>query len=90
VPYWNAYVAITQMHGQGNKRDKNDRVTAKLAGLHYYQLSLPPPTPPKGSFDAAAAKRGQQVFNGKASRCTRRKRSASMIFTRSDPQPGCT
>ena len=88
VPYWNAYVAITQMHGQGvffdprlddarkfplaarhhagHIRTTPDRVTAKLAALQYYQLSIPAPTPPKGSFDAAAAERGKALFDGKA------------------------
>jgi hypothetical protein len=42
-----------------------DLVTSKLAALHYYQLSIPAPTPPPGSFDPAAAGRGQVVFNGK-------------------------
>jgi hypothetical protein len=41
-----------------------DRVTEALRSLDLYQRSLPVPTPPKGSFDAAAAKRGAQVFNG--------------------------
>ncbi|HEX8204284.1 MAG TPA: hypothetical protein VF590_27650 [Isosphaeraceae bacterium] len=45
-----------------------DRITPKLAGLHDYQLSLPPPTPPVGSFSASAAARGQVLFGGKA-RC---------------------
>jgi hypothetical protein len=88
VPYWNAYVANTQMHGKGvffdprmqdaqqfpvaaksgmwNVRSSPDLVTPKLAALHYYQLSLPAPKPPADSFDAAAAKRGQAIFGGKA------------------------
>jgi cytochrome c peroxidase len=41
-----------------------DRITEALRSLDLYQRSLPVPTPPKGSFDAAAAKRGAQVFNG--------------------------
>ncbi len=41
-----------------------DRITPKLAALQFYQLSLPAPRPPDGSFDAAAAARGQAVFNG--------------------------
>jgi cytochrome c peroxidase len=41
-----------------------DRITEALRSLDLYQRSLPVPTPPKGSFDAAAAKRGEQVFNG--------------------------
>jgi hypothetical protein len=91
VTYWNAYVANTQMYGQGtffdprlksNKfpvaaragfhdvRHGPDVVTSKLAALHYYQLSIPAPKPPEGSFDQAAAQRGQAVFNGKA-QCAR-------------------
>ncbi len=34
-----------------------------------YQLALPTPTPPVGSFDAAAASRGQALFNG-AAKCS--------------------
>jgi mono/diheme cytochrome c family protein len=52
--------------GFGNKRSANDMVTAKLAALQFYQLAIPPPTPPEGSFDRAAAARGEMVFNGKA------------------------
>jgi hypothetical protein len=43
-----------------------DDVTPNLAALHYYQLSIPPPKPPKDSFDAGAAERGKQLFNSKA------------------------
>jgi hypothetical protein len=90
VPYWNAYVANTQMYGQGtffdprladtnqfpvtarsgfaNKRDVPDRITSKLPALHYYQLSIPAPRPPKDSFDKKAAKRGFEIFKGQA-RC---------------------
>src|SRR3954468_22550625 len=85
IPYWHAYVAVTQMHGSGtffdprlaqgkvaaktdlaNTHGKPDEVTGKLTALHYYQLSLPAPTPPAGSFDAAAAERGKAIFEGKA------------------------
>jgi hypothetical protein len=52
--------------GFGNKRSDNDMVTAKLAALQFYQLAIPPPTPPPGSFDRAAAGRGEIIFNGKA------------------------
>jgi hypothetical protein len=53
------------LRGSFNKlRHVPDEVTSKLAPLHYYQLSLKAPTPPAGSFDPAAAKRGEQVFNG--------------------------
>jgi len=53
------------IRGNFNKlRHDPDEVTSKLASLHYYQLSLKSPTPPAGSFDPAAAKRGDQIFNG--------------------------
>ena len=77
VSYWNAYVAVTQMHGQGNFSDPRlgvsivqspDLVTSKLPALRAYQLSLEKPAPPAGSFDAVAAERGRLVFNG-AGRC---------------------
>ena len=51
--------------GFGNKRSTTDMVTAKLAALQFYQLAIPPPTPPDGSFDGAAASRGEMIFKGK-------------------------
>ena len=48
--------------------DGEDRITPKLAALHFYQLAIPAPKPDPGTFDAAAADAGEQVFNGKA-RC---------------------
>jgi mono/diheme cytochrome c family protein/cytochrome c5 len=75
VSYWNAYVAVTQMHAQGNFSDPRlgvnivqapDLVTAKLPALREYQLSLTTPQPPAGSFDAAAAQRGRALFTGTA------------------------
>lgn len=52
--------------GFNDKRDRVDRITPRLAALHFYQLSIPAPKPPTGSFDAAAAKRGEALFNEKA------------------------
>lgn len=88
VTYWNAYVANTQMYGQGtffdqrlenadqypvaakagwgHKRDAKDLITAKLPALHFYQLAMPAPKAPAGSYDAAAAQRGEAIFNSKA------------------------
>ncbi len=43
-------------------------MTPKLAALRAYQLSLPAPEPPRGSFNRAAAVRGERLFNG-AARC---------------------
>ncbi len=91
VTYWNAYVANTQMHGQGTFYDprlkdsgkfpvgaragladvrapQGDRISDKLAALHFYQLSIPAPRPPEDSYDKARAARGEQIFNTKA-RC---------------------
>jgi mono/diheme cytochrome c family protein len=78
ISYWNAYVAITQMHGQGNFSDPRvgieirqspDLVASKLAALRAYQHSLATPAPPAGSFDAAAAQRGRAVFTQSCIRC---------------------
>jgi hypothetical protein len=49
----------------GHVRSRPDLVTPKLPALHFYQLAIPAPSPPKGSFDAAAARRGRAIFNGK-------------------------
>jgi mono/diheme cytochrome c family protein len=54
--------------GLGHRTSAEDRITPKLPALHAYQLSLPAPVPPDGSFDAAAAARGAALFAGKA-RC---------------------
>lgn len=74
LAYWNRYVAVTQMGGQGSFSEPRtgvnvtngttDLVTAKLPALQAYQLSLAAPRPPAGSFDAAAAVRGKAVFEG--------------------------
>jgi hypothetical protein len=52
--------------GFGNIRNSTDLITPALPALHAYQLSLQAPPPPTGSFDPAAAARGQILFNGKA------------------------
>jgi mono/diheme cytochrome c family protein len=88
VPYWNAYVGATEMHGvgtffdarlndkdqypvaaksgAGNTRGTPDKLTSKLAALHFYQLSIPAPMAPSGSYDKAAFERGKTLFNGQA------------------------
>ena len=50
----------------GNVRRKPDLVTSKLGALQLYQLAIAAPKPPKGSFDARAAERGKELFEGKA------------------------
>ncbi|WP_198683417.1 hypothetical protein [Peristeroidobacter agariperforans] len=52
--------------GFGDVRRTPDLITPKLAPLHFYQLSLPAPRPPRGSFDAAAANRGKALFEDRA------------------------
>ncbi|HEX5032585.1 MAG TPA: c-type cytochrome [Candidatus Eisenbacteria bacterium] len=78
ISYWNAYVAITQMHGHGNFSDPRlgidvkyspDMVTSKLPALAAYQHSLPTPPPPAGSVEAAAAERGRVLFDQSCATC---------------------
>lgn len=75
VSYWNNYVAVTQMGGQGKFIDNRlgiriiqhpDLVKKKLKPLRAYQFSLQTPPPPPGSFDPVAAAAGQALFNGAA------------------------
>ncbi len=57
---------LAAANGFGNVRSDPDLITPKLAALHFYQLAIPAPKPPAGSFDAEAAVRGAELFNGKA------------------------
>jgi mono/diheme cytochrome c family protein len=75
ISYWNSYVGVGQMGGQGNFSDPRiglfitqapDLVTPKLAALLDYQLSLRTPEPPRSSFDRAAATRGERLFRNEA------------------------
>jgi len=52
--------------GLGDVRNATDLITPKLAALHFYQLALPAPKPPAGSFDRLRAQQGEALFNGKA------------------------
>ena len=78
MSYWNAYVAVTQMHGRGvfvdsrlgiSVRQSPDLVAPKLAALRDYQHSLSPPAPPAGSYDVVAAGRGRTVFLQSCANC---------------------
>jgi hypothetical protein len=53
---------IAAANGFADVRRTPDRVTPKLADLHFYQLALEAPKPPRGSFDKAAAVRGKVLF----------------------------
>jgi mono/diheme cytochrome c family protein len=79
ISYWNSYVGVSQMGGQGTFKDPRigidivqepDLVTPKLPALLAYQLSLRAPKAPKGSFDQSAAARGRQIFRNEASCAT--------------------
>jgi hypothetical protein len=65
-----AQFPIAAAHGFGNLNPTlnpdDDQITSKLGALQFYQLAIPAPTPPEGSFDEAAAKRGDGLFSGKA------------------------
>jgi hypothetical protein len=61
-----AQFPIAAASGFGHIRNEPDLVTAKLPALHFYQLAIPAPKPPTGSFDEAAAARGAALFAGKA------------------------
>lgn len=79
LAYWNRYVGVTQMGGHGTfveprtavmvTNGTDDLISAKLPALQAYQLSLAAPVPPAGSFDQAAAARGESVFRG-VGRCS--------------------
>ena len=75
ISYWNSYVGVGQMGGQGSFSDPRigltitqtpDLVTPKLAALLEYQLTLRPPTVARGEFNRAAARRGKRLFRGEA------------------------
>jgi len=103
VPYWNAYVAVTEMHGSGtffdqrlsdpvqypvsarsgswNTRGTPDLVTARFPRFMPISSPLKAPRPPVGSFDAAAAERGKEVFDGPGS-------ARPATFRRCNTEPG--
>jgi hypothetical protein len=62
-------IAAANGFGNFNKdlSPDDDQVTGKLPALHFYQLALPAPQPQPGrDFNPAAAKRGDDLFSGKA------------------------
>lgn len=78
ISYWNAYVAVTQMHGHGNFSDSRlginivnvpDMVTSKLAALREYQHSIGAPVASTSDYDVAAATEGRKIFNSTCATC---------------------
>lgn len=64
-----AQFPIAAAHGFGDLphiSPDDDLITSKLQALQFYQLAIAATQPPPGSFDPAAASRGDEVFSGKA------------------------
>jgi hypothetical protein len=95
ISYWNSYVGVGQMGGQGNFSDSRiglfitqtpDLVTSKLPALLAYQLSLRAPKAPKERFDQAAASRGKRLFGNQAG-CATCHQSPNYTDVLSGPTP---
>jgi hypothetical protein len=93
ISYWNSYVGVSQMGGQGTFNDprigvfitqRPDLVTPKLRALLAYQLSLRAPKPGKGDVDLAAAARGRRLFRNEA-RCASCHMGPTFTDVRSGP-----
>ena len=98
ISYWNSYVGVGQMGGQGNFfdpriglfiRQRSDLVTPKLRALLDYQLSLLSPEPARGSFNRRAAARGEDLFQGEArcSTCHQSPKFTDVLSGRGRPIP---
>ncbi len=61
-----AQFPIAARNGFGHVHSDTDLISPALPALHLYQLSIPAPAPPPNSYDRAAAKRGSELFDGKA------------------------
>ena len=60
-------IAARNRFGHLQTPPTEDRITSKLPALHFYQLAIPAPESKPGvDFDAAAARRGEALFVGKA------------------------
>jgi hypothetical protein len=96
---------IAAAKGFGNVRNVPDLITSKLAALHLYQLAIPAPKAPEGSFDRRAAARGMVLFRprrnaprvtsrgsspSRAGTCTAERKSGSITCTRIDRLTGIT
>jgi hypothetical protein len=61
---------IAAKAGLADVSEQPDLITGHLADLHLYQIAIPAPQAPAGSFDGAAAARGETLFAGKAACAT--------------------
>ena len=96
ISYWNSYVGVGQMGGQGSFSDPRiklfitqepDLVTPKLPPLLAYQLSLRTPGASQRTFNPAAAKRGESLFRNQAG-CATCHRSPTFTDVLDGPIPG--
>jgi mono/diheme cytochrome c family protein len=95
ISYWNSYVGVGQMGGQGSFSDPRiglsitqspDLVTPKLEALLKYQLSLRTPKALRNSFDRPAASRGERLFRAEAG-CATCHQSPAFTDVLSGPNP---
>jgi hypothetical protein len=60
-------IAARNRFGHVRVSPDDDKITPKLPALHFYQLSIPAPKPTPGvDFDVDSARRGDELFGGKA------------------------
>ena len=76
-----AQFPIAAAAGFGNVRNVPDLITPKLASLHFYQLALPAPAPPPGSFTQLPRRQGRRGS---------RPRALGAMYRRSSPSPDGT
>jgi hypothetical protein len=57
---------VAARNRSGHVRAAEDHITPLLGSLQIYQLALPVPQAPRGSYDRRAARRGEALFNDKA------------------------
>jgi mono/diheme cytochrome c family protein len=95
ISYWNSYVGVSQMGGQGTFNDprigvfikqRPDLVTPKLRALLAYQLTLRSPKPGKDEVDEEAAARGKLLFRNEAG-CASCHRGRTFTDVLSGPNP---
>ena len=61
---------IAAKAGLADVSEQPDLISGHLADLHLYQIAIPAPEAPAGSFDGEAAVRGETLFAGKAACAT--------------------
>jgi hypothetical protein len=61
-----AQFPVAARNGFGNVRNEPDLISSKLPNLHFYQLAIPAPKAPEGSYNQAADVRGKQLFDNRA------------------------